>query len=150
MNRIRSRWQLNVAAVDSRYSRPRCSDPLRDLSALARSWPVPSVRYHRCDWSKNVQHTFPIQRGSFTLVCSKSSSFFPMQIGDLTPSNNVFLAPMAGVTELPLRELAVELGVGMAVGEMQTADLRLADSRKTQQRQRQHQRTPSPQPHQQP
>ena len=59
-----------------------------------------------------------------------------MQIGGLAPSNNVFLAPMAGVTDLPLRELAVELGVGMAVGEMQTADLRLADSRKTQQRQR--------------
>ncbi len=58
-----------------------------------------------------------------------------MQIGGLAPSNNVFLAPMAGVTDLPMRELAVELGAGLAVGEMQTADLRLADSRKTQQRQ---------------
>ena len=59
-----------------------------------------------------------------------------MQIGSLAPSNNVFLAPMAGVTDLPMRELAVELGAGMAVGEMQTADLRLTGSRKTQQRQR--------------
>jgi tRNA-dihydrouridine synthase len=33
-----------------------------------------------------------------------------MQIGGLKPSNNVFLAPMAGVTDLPMRELAVELG----------------------------------------
>jgi tRNA-dihydrouridine synthase B len=58
-----------------------------------------------------------------------------MQIGGLKPSNNVFLAPMAGVTDLPMRELAVELGAGLAVGEMQTADLRLARSRKTLQRQ---------------
>jgi len=60
-----------------------------------------------------------------------------MQIGGLKPSNNVFLAPMAGVTDLPMRELAVELGAGLAVGEMQTADLRLARSRKTLKR-RQH------------
>ena len=43
---------------------------------------------------------------------------------------------MAGVTDLPMRELAVELGAGMAVGEMQSADLSLAHSRKTTQRQR--------------
>lgn len=58
-----------------------------------------------------------------------------MQIGGLEPSNNVFLAPMAGVTDLPMRELAIELGAGLAVGEMQTADLRLARSRKTLKRQ---------------
>ena len=58
-----------------------------------------------------------------------------MQIGGLKPSNNVFLAPMAGVTDLPMRELAIELGAGLAVGEMQTADLRLARSRKTLKRQ---------------
>ena len=59
-----------------------------------------------------------------------------MQIGGLKPCNNVFLAPMAGVTDLPMRELVVELGAGMAVGEMQSADLSLARSRKTVQRQR--------------
>jgi tRNA-dihydrouridine synthase B len=59
-----------------------------------------------------------------------------MHIGGLKPCNNVFLAPMAGVTDLPMRELAIELGAGLAVGEMQTADLRLAKSRKTRQRQR--------------
>ena len=59
-----------------------------------------------------------------------------MHIGGLKPCNNVFLAPMAGVTDLPMRELAVELGAGMAVGEMQSADLSLAQSRKTIQRQR--------------
>ena len=59
-----------------------------------------------------------------------------MHIGGLNPCNNVFLAPMAGVTDLPMRELAVELGAGMAVGEMQSGDLSLAHSRKTTQRQR--------------
>ena len=59
-----------------------------------------------------------------------------MHIGGLKPCNNVFLAPMAGVTDLPMRELAVELGAGMAVGEMQSADLSLARSRKSIQRQR--------------
>ena len=59
-----------------------------------------------------------------------------MKIGGLKPSNNVFLAPMAGVTDLPMRELAMELGAGLAVGEMVSDDASLADSRKTRQRQR--------------
>ena len=87
------------------------------------------------DWLKNVQHTFPFPTGSFTLI-ARSRVLFPMHIGGLKPCNNVFLAPMAGVTDLPMRELAVELGAGMAVGEMQSADLSLARSRKTTQRQR--------------
>ena len=58
-----------------------------------------------------------------------------MHIDGLEPSNPVFLAPMAGVTDLPVRELAVEFGAGLAVGEMQSADLSLATSKKTQLRQ---------------
>ncbi|MEL0007598.1 MAG: tRNA-dihydrouridine synthase, partial [Luminiphilus sp.] len=58
-----------------------------------------------------------------------------MHIGAPEPSNPVFLAPMAGVTDLPVRELAVEFGAGLAVGEMQSADLSLAHSKKTLQRQ---------------
>ena len=58
-----------------------------------------------------------------------------MRIGGLKPSNNVFLAPMAGVTDLPMRELAMELGAGLAVGEMVSDDASLAESRKTLRRQ---------------
>jgi tRNA-dihydrouridine synthase B len=58
-----------------------------------------------------------------------------MRIGGFEPSNPVFLAPMAGVTDLPVRELAIEFGAGLAVGEMQSADMSLAQSRKTRQRQ---------------
>ena len=60
-----------------------------------------------------------------------------MHIGSLKLCNSVFLAPMAGVTDLPMRELAVELGAGLAVGEMQTADASLTHTRKTRLR-RQH------------
>ena len=49
-----------------------------------------------------------------------------MHIDGLEPSNPVLLAPMAGVTDLPVRELAVEFGAGLAMGEMQSADLSLA------------------------
>ena len=59
-----------------------------------------------------------------------------MRIGGLKPYNNVLLAPMAGVTDLPMRELAIETGAGLAVGEMLSADLSLAQTHKTQLRQR--------------
>ena len=88
---------------------------------------------HAC-WLKNNQYFFTHTSYSITLPSSEVSPF-PMQIGGLKPSNNVFLAPMAGVTDLPMRELAVELGAGLAVGEMQTADLSLTHTRKTLQRQ---------------
>jgi tRNA-dihydrouridine synthase B len=58
-----------------------------------------------------------------------------MHIGGLKPYNNVFLAPMAGVTDLPMRELAIETGAGLAVGEMLSADPSLAQTLKTQLRQ---------------
>ena len=60
-----------------------------------------------------------------------------LQIGPHQLRNNVVLAPMAGVTDLPFRELCLELGAGLAVAEMLTADPSLSDSRKSQLR-RQH------------
>lgn len=54
--------------------------------------------------------------------------------------NGVLLAPMAGVTDLPFRELCLELGAGMAVAEMLSADLSLKDSRKSRLRRQQGQR----------
>ncbi|MCL4409778.1 tRNA dihydrouridine synthase DusB [Aliidiomarina haloalkalitolerans] len=41
-----------------------------------------------------------------------------MRIGPYQLENNVILAPMAGVTDLPFRRLCVELGAGLAVSEM--------------------------------
>ncbi|MDG2442296.1 MAG: tRNA dihydrouridine synthase DusB, partial [Luminiphilus sp.] len=47
---------------------------------------------------------------------TETGAFAPagLQIGALQLANPVVLAPMAGVTDLPLRELCVGLGAGMA------------------------------------
>ena len=41
-----------------------------------------------------------------------------MKIGDIKLDNPVFLAPMAGVTDLPFRLLAKEMGCGLVYSEM--------------------------------
>ena len=57
-----------------------------------------------------------------------------IQIGDHTITNRTILAPMAGVTDLPFRQLCRQLGAGLTISEMITADTRLWKSRKSQQR----------------
>jgi tRNA-dihydrouridine synthase B len=57
-----------------------------------------------------------------------------MRIGPYTLSNNLILAPMAGVTDRPFRQLCKELGAGMAVSEMVSCNALLWGSRKTQRR----------------
>ena len=42
----------------------------------------------------------------------------PLKIGDITVSTPVFLAPMSGVTDAPVRRLAARLGAGLVVSEM--------------------------------
>jgi tRNA-dihydrouridine synthase B len=42
----------------------------------------------------------------------------PLKIGSLTIANPVVLAPMSGVTDLPFRKLARDLGAGLVVSEM--------------------------------
>lgn len=44
-----------------------------------------------------------------------------MQIGNITLENNVFLAPMAGVTDLPFRLICKEMGCGLVYSEMVSA-----------------------------
>ena len=43
----------------------------------------------------------------------------------------VILAPMAGVTDKPFRQLCKRLGAGLAVSEMTTSDARLWDTKKS-------------------
>lgn len=54
-----------------------------------------------------------------------------MQIGPYTLSNNLMLAPMAGVTDRPFRQLCKRLGAGMAVSEMISSNSLLWGSKKT-------------------
>ncbi|MGE3065167.1 MAG: tRNA dihydrouridine synthase DusB [Hyphomicrobiaceae bacterium] len=48
----------------------------------------------------------------------------PFRIGAIEPRNRVLLAPMSGVSDLPFRQLASDLGAGLVVSEMvASADL---------------------------
>ena len=48
-----------------------------------------------------------------------------MQIGNISLINNLIVAPMAGVTDRPFRQLCKRMGAGMAVSEMVASDSRL-------------------------
>ncbi|MFV1997895.1 MAG: tRNA dihydrouridine synthase DusB [Acidiferrobacterales bacterium] len=54
-----------------------------------------------------------------------------MQIGPYKLKNNLFVAPMAGVTDQPFRQLCRQLGAGMAVSEMVSSNSLLWGSKKT-------------------
>jgi tRNA-dihydrouridine synthase B len=57
-----------------------------------------------------------------------------MRIGPYTLVNNLALAPMAGVTDLPFRLLCRRMGAGIAAGEMLTSDVRLWHTEKSRRR----------------
>lgn len=54
-----------------------------------------------------------------------------MQIGPYKLKNNLVVAPMAGVTDRPFRQLCKKMGAGMAVSEMVTSNSLLYGSAKT-------------------
>jgi tRNA-dihydrouridine synthase B len=57
-----------------------------------------------------------------------------MNIGPYALANNLFVAPMAGVTDRPFRQLCKKLGAGYAVSEMVTSRRDLWDTLKTSRR----------------
>ena len=57
-----------------------------------------------------------------------------MRIGPYTLRNKLILAPMAGVTDRPFRQLCREMGAGMAVSEMVSSNSLLWGSEKTKRR----------------
>lgn len=54
-----------------------------------------------------------------------------MHIGPYKLKNNLFVAPMAGVTDRPFRQLCRQMGAGMAVSEMVSSNSLLQGSKKT-------------------
>lgn len=54
-----------------------------------------------------------------------------MRIGSHAIEPRVILAPMAGVTDKPFRQLCKRLGAGLAVSEMTTSDPRFWNTRKS-------------------
>src|SRR3977135_3324264 len=57
-----------------------------------------------------------------------------MQIGPHVLRNNLIVAPMAGVTDRPFRQLCKAMGAGMAVSEMISANSQLWNTAKSQRR----------------
>jgi len=57
-----------------------------------------------------------------------------MRIGPYQLANNLVLAPMAGVTDRPFRQLCRQMGAGLAVSEMVSANSLLWGSEKTKRR----------------
>ncbi|MEE1563331.1 MAG: tRNA-dihydrouridine synthase, partial [Alphaproteobacteria bacterium] len=41
-----------------------------------------------------------------------------IQIGSISLENNVILAPMSGISDLPFRRLAKRFGAGLVISEM--------------------------------
>ena len=54
-----------------------------------------------------------------------------LRIGPYTLPNSLVLAPMAGVTDQPFRQLCKRMGAGLVVSEMVTSDVRLWNTRKS-------------------
>ena len=57
-----------------------------------------------------------------------------MHIGPHALKNNLIVAPMAGVTDRPFRQLCKAMGAGMAVSEMISANSQLWNTTKSQRR----------------
>ncbi|MDY0011634.1 MAG: tRNA dihydrouridine synthase DusB [Rhodocyclaceae bacterium] len=57
-----------------------------------------------------------------------------MQLAGFSLRNNLFVAPMAGVTDRPFRQLCKRMGAGLAVSEMVTANALLYATAKTRRR----------------
>ena len=57
-----------------------------------------------------------------------------MQIGSYQLKNNIFVAPMAGVTDRPFRQLCKDLGAGYAVSEMAASNPKLWETEKSTRR----------------
>ena len=57
-----------------------------------------------------------------------------MHIGPHALKNNLIVAPMAGVTDRPFRQLCKAMGAGMAVSEMISANSQLWNTAKSQRR----------------
>src|SRR5690349_14663691 len=67
-------------------------------------------------------------------VTSPDSRSIMPTLGPHTLRNNLFVAPMAGVTDRPFRQLCKRLGAGYAVSEMVASNAQLWKSEKTMRR----------------
>jgi tRNA-dihydrouridine synthase B len=70
----------------------------------------------------------------YNVALSSKKESRPMHIGPYQLKNNLIVAPMAGVTDRPFRQLCKTMGAGMAVSEMVASNSLLRGSEKTRRR----------------
>src|SRR5690606_31477048 len=68
---------------------------------------------------------------AFRLTSRQAHHILVFNIGPYCIDSKVILAPMAGVTDRPFRQLCRSLGAGLVISEMLTADSSLWTSRKS-------------------
>ncbi len=73
------------------------------------------------------------QHSDYNYALSQDKKY-PMKIGPYQLKNNLIVAPMAGVTDRPFRQLCKSMGAGMAVSEMVASNSLLWGSEKTRRR----------------
>ncbi len=56
----------------------------------------------------------------------------PLEIGNVKIENNIILAPMAGITDLPFRIICKEFGIGLTYTEMASAKAIFYQDKKTE------------------
>lgn len=99
---------------------------------------VPTLSAATLSWLAQGGRCFSIAEilGSYNRAFFFSNLHLPlsMNIGPYALANNVFVAPMAGVTDRPFRQLCKKLGAGYAVSEMVTSRRDLWNSLKTSRR----------------
>ena len=76
-----------------------------------------------------TQHRLTLHSGKFGVQDS-----YNVQIGTHKLRNNLFAAPMAGVTDRPFRQLVKRLGAGYAVSEMVASNTALYGTEKSKRR----------------
>lgn len=64
-------------------------------------------------------------------LLTKSSKKHQVNIGPYQLASNVILAPMAGITDQPFRQLCCQMGAGMAVSEMLSTNPKVWDTEKS-------------------
>ena len=73
------------------------------------------------------------QRGRGKLACLKGGKMYlkEIDIGNVKCKNNIFLAPMAGITDLPFRLICEKYEPGLVVTEMVSSKALLYNDEKT-------------------
>ncbi len=83
-------------------------------------------------WPVLVIHRYSLMLSTINSKLISRRLFNVLKIGPYEIETPLILAPMAGVTDQPFRQLCRSLGAGMVVSEMVTSDQRLWKTRKSQ------------------